>query len=159
MSYEHTFTGAQNAFTFLFGYINSVAQEIGMERATALITQMEEAMGAAHGKMLRQQAGLDEYDAIAAYSLGKGLIAGLGIDVEPTEQSPQRVVFKIPKCPVYEAAKMLGMDDNAIEATCRVGAIRYMDAVAKQLNPKLSHRLVAFRSESDGGCEEVIALA
>lgn len=75
------------------------------------------------------------------------------------EESPQRVVFKVDRCPVYEAAHALGMNAEAIEAICRADSIRFMGAMAKQLNPNLSYQLRKFRSAADDSCEEAIVLA
>ena len=53
MATEDTFSGAKNAFAYYFAYLNTVGQEIGMERAVALQSKMCEAMGAAQGKMIK----------------------------------------------------------------------------------------------------------
>ena len=66
MAIEDTFNGAKVAYTFFFAYLNTVAQEIGMDQALALLTKMAEAMGARQGKMIKEQAGVQECDAKAA---------------------------------------------------------------------------------------------
>jgi hypothetical protein len=159
MAVEDTFNGARNAFSFVFAYINTVGQEIGMERAIALDTKMCETMGAVQGKMLKEQAGVEEVDAQTAAALaGKLIEEAFGIKSEVAETSPQRVVTRIGRCPLYEAAQMLGTDAAVIEALCRAGAIRNMDSITKQLNPDLSYQLSKFRSSADDFCEEVIVL-
>ncbi len=45
-----------------------------------------------------------------------------------------------------------------IENICRASAIGFMDAAAKQLNPKLSYQLQKFRSNADDYCEEAVLL-
>ena len=75
------------------------------------------------------------------------------------EESPDRAVFKIYKCPVYEAGQMLGLDASTIEAQCRAGSIPFMDNMVKQLNPKLGCQLKKFRSTADDFCEEEILLS
>jgi hypothetical protein len=159
MAVEDTFNGAKNAFSFIFAYINTVGQEIGMERAIALDTKMCEMMGAVQGKMLKEQAGIEEVDAQTAAALtGKLVEEAFGIKSDVAEASPQMVVTRIGRCPLYEAAQMLEMDAAAIEALCRAGAIRNMDTITKQLNPDLSYQLSKFRSSADDVCEEVIVL-
>jgi hypothetical protein len=159
MALEDTFNGATNAFSLAFAYINTVAQEIGMEQALALDAKTWEAMGAAQGKTMKEEAGIEGIDAQTAIALtGKLIEEGLGITSEVAEASPQRAMTKVGKCPLYEAGQMLGMDPEAIEALCRAGAIRYMDAVVKQLNPSLSYQLSKFRTAADDFCEEVIVL-
>lgn len=160
MAVEDIFTGAQSALTFLNAYINTVAQEIGMERALAVDTQVCEAMGVAQGQMIKEQAGIEEFDAQAAGQvLSKAIEQGFGIVSEPIEESPERMVLKVGRCPVYEAGLAVGMDPEAIEASCRGGAMRFMDAMAKELNPNLSYQLTKFRSGADEPCEETIVLA
>jgi len=160
MAVEDTFNGAKTGLTLLDAYINTVAQAIGMERALALEHEMCETMGAAQGKMIKEQAGIAEFDAKAAHPLLMTVIEdGFGILSEVIEESPQRVVVKVGRCPVYESAQALGMDAQAIEASCRASSIGFMDAMAKQLNPNLSYQLTKFRSGADGYCEEAIVLA
>jgi hypothetical protein len=158
MAIEDVFNGARSAFTFYFAYLNTVAQEIGMERALALHTKMCEAMGAMQGKMMKEQAGIEEFDAKTAYSLTKSVPESIGISMEVLEESPQKVVIKTGKCPIYEAAQMLGLDAKTIETVCRAGALRFMDTAAKQLNPNLSHQLRKLRTAADDFCEEEIVL-
>lgn len=158
MAIEDVFNGAKTTFTFFFAYLNAVAQEIGMERAIAVDTKACETMGAIQGKMMRERSGMKEFDCKAAWSLVKTGPESLGITMEKLEESPQRVVSKMGRCPVYEAAQMLGMDAKTIETGCRAASIRFMDAVAKQLNPSLSFRLRKFRSAPDDFCEEEIVL-
>ncbi len=159
MAIEDTFNGAKNAMTHYLAYFNTVAQEIGMERALALITKTDEALGAKTGKMIKEQAGAEELDAKAAASLARNAIEeGYGISSEVIEESPQRVVFNLGKCPIYEAAQEVGLDAETIEALCRAGGLRLMDTTVKQLNPNLSYQLIKFRSAADNFCEEEIVL-
>lgn len=159
MTIEDTFNGAKNAYIEFFAYINIVAQEIGMEEAIALKTKTSEAMGATQGQMIKEQAGVEEFDAKAAALLTQKAIEGLGISSETIEESPQKVVFKVGQCPLYEAAQALGLDAETIETLCHAGALRFMDTMVKQLNPNLNYRLRKFRSAADNCCEEEIVLA
>jgi len=158
MATEDTFNGAKSAYTHYFDYLTTVAQEIGMERAVVLQSKMCEATGAMQGNMIKEQAGVEQFDAQAAASLAENFIEGLGIRSEVMEESPQKVVTKVGRCPLYEAAQGLGLDAETIEALCRAGALRFMDTMVKQLNPNLSYRLMKFRSATDDFCEEAIAL-
>jgi hypothetical protein len=107
MAIEDAFNGAKTAFTFWNAYINTVAEEIGMERALGLNTKMCESM--VQAKMMKEEAGIKEFDAKAAWSLMRTAPEGLGLSSEVVEESPQRVVVKYSKCSIYEAAQMLGM--------------------------------------------------
>lgn len=158
MAIEDVFNGAKTAYTHFFVYLNAVAQEIGMERTLALMAKTDETMGVMQGKMMKERSGMKEFDCKAAWSLVKTGPESLGITVEKLEESPQRVVMKVERCPVYEAAQMSGMDAKTIETLCRAASIKSMDAMAKQLNPNLSIRLRKFRSAADDFCEEEIVL-
>lgn len=82
----------------------------------------------------------------------------MGINSEVLEESAERIISKVGRCPVYEAAQAVGMDNESIEAICRAGALRYMDAMVNQWNPNLSYRLREFRSSADGHCIEEVVL-
>jgi hypothetical protein len=159
MAIEDTFNGAKNVYTLYFAYQNMVAQEIGMERASALGTKMCEAMGAMQGKMSKEQAGIEEFDARTAYPLVKNFVESIGVSSKVIEESPQKVVDRGGRCPIYEAAQMMGLDGKAIETlVCCSGSIKFLDAMVKQLNPNLSVRIRKFRSSADDFCEEEIVL-
>jgi hypothetical protein len=159
MASSETFHGAKNAFTFFFAYLNTVGQEIGMDRAIALDTHMCEMMGTAQGQAIKAQAGLNEIDIATAASLARRSIEeSLGISSEVIEESAQRIASKVGRCPLYEAAQAVGMDGAALEDICRASALRYMDTMVKQWNPHLSYRLSEFRPSADGSCIEAVVL-
>jgi hypothetical protein len=159
MAVEDRFDGAKNAFAAFFAYLDAVAQEIGLERANALSTKVDETMGAAQGMMMKEQAGTEQLDVSAAALLAKNSIEGdFGITSEVMEESPQRVALKIGRCPVYEAALTAGVDVKDVKSLCQSGPLRYMNAMVKQLNPNLSYQLRKFRSSADDFCEEAIVV-
>jgi hypothetical protein len=162
MASADIFSGAKNAFTFHYAYLNTVAQEIGMERAIALDARVSEMMGAAQGQAIKAQAGLDEIDLEKAAALANASIEegfGISSELRQTEESADRIVFRCGRCPVYEAAEAAGMDHETIEAMCRASAIHYMDTMVKQWNPNLSYRQREFRSSADGRCVEELVLS
>lgn len=160
MATADTFHGAKNAFTFFYAYLNAVGQDVGMERAVALDTKMCETMGSAVGKAIKEQAGIEEIDPKVAASLTGGSIKeSLGISSEVIQEGAKRIVSKIGRCPIYEAAQELGMEGATIEAICRASAIRYMDTMVKQFNPNLSYQLREFRSSADNFCIEEVVLS
>ena len=117
-----------------------------------------ESIGTMRGKMLKEESDIKEFDAKTAWSLVKGLKDTLGESHEVLEESSQRVLVRNGRCPFYEAARWLGMDVNAIEASCHAGPMKLMDTVVKQLNPKLDLQVCKFRSTPDDFCEEEIVL-
>jgi hypothetical protein len=159
MAKKDAFTGAKTAFTMFDAYVNTVAQEIGMERAVSLLTKTAENMGTMQGQMMKQQAGKKEFDAKTAASLMNTIPEDLGIEFQVIEESPKRVVLKAGRCPLYEAAQMLGMDAKTIEGMCQASSARFDAMLLKQLNPSLSFRVTKFRSAPGDFCLEEVALA
>ena len=159
MATEDKLEGARNGLAFSYAYMNMVGQEIGMERAIALSAKVDEMMGDAQGKMMKEQLGGKDIDINAATTMALNTIKdGFGITSEVIERSPERMVVRCSRCPVYEAAQSVGIDTGTIETLCRTGSLKFMDAMVKQLNPNLSYRLTKFRSAADDFCEEAIVL-
>ena len=159
MAKKDAFTGAKAAFTMFDAYVNAVGQEIGMERAVSLLTKTAENIGTLQGQMMKQQAGKKEFDTKTAASLMNSVPEDLGIEFKVIEQSPKKVVVKAGKCPMYEAAQMLGMDGKTIEGMCQASSARFMATLVKQLNPNLSFRIAKFRSAPSDFCLEELTLA
>jgi hypothetical protein len=156
LAIDDTYNGAVSAMTFMDAYIKTVAEEIGMDQAVSLLTRMCESMGAMQGKILKEKAGAEEIDAIAAWSLVKTVPEGIGIGAEVIKESPKEIVVQTGRCPLYAAGQSLGLDNNTIETMCRSGAARLMDTMTRELNPNLSYQLRKFRSTADDFCEEAI---
>ena len=157
MAVADTFRGAKSGLAFLFAYQNTVAQEVGMERALVLNRKMVEALGRAQGKDLKERVDIQEIPPKLAGSLaGEFLEQALGIRAQPVEGSVEKAVIEVGRCPIYEAAEVLGMENAEIEALCRAGSIPYMDALIKQFNPYLDYDLGRFRASADGSCIEMI---
>jgi len=160
MSTKDTFNGAKIAYTDYYTCFKTVVQEIGMVRALSLMTKSDEARGIKIGKMIRHEAGGKVFGLEKAAETIINMAKGIGGIDDVLEKNPEMVVTltRFGNCPVYEAAKEVGLDDKTIEAMCRAGSLRFLDEVAKQLNPKISYRLREFRSEACGGCVEEIVL-
>jgi hypothetical protein len=158
MTIDNVFNAAKTGFTYLYAYVNTVAQEIGRERAIGLMTKMFEKMGAIRGKGVKERAGIKEFDAKAACSLIRISKDSVGLSYKVVEESAQRVVIRNDRCPMYEAARALGMDAKTIETVCRGGPLSGMNASVKQLNPNLNVQIQKFRSTPDDFCDEVIIL-
>lgn len=119
---------------------------------------MGKSMGVMQGKMLKSQLRREKIKEVTpsiAGSLTSGVIAGLGIDTKTIEESPEKISYKINKCPVYEATKLMGLDS---ETMCRYSAIPFMDTIVKQIDPNLGYELEKYRSGPDDFCQESIVL-
>jgi len=137
-------------------FVQTVAEEIGMDRAVELFAKTTEKMGKIQGSILRQNSLIKKFDAHTASALVRDMYESLGISIKMQEESARSVLFTCTRCPNYTAALELGIDDKAIESWCRVSNIRFMDMMVKQLNPDLSVRLVKFRTTPEDFCGEEI---
>jgi len=156
MAIEDRINAATSAYAFYDAYMNTVAQEMGVEKALALHTKMCEHMGPLQGQVLKGKSPVKDFDAKTAYAVAKTVPNALGIATEVLEESPQKVRFKCKQCAIYDAAMLVGWDEKMRETTCRNGPIVFMDKVVKQLNPDLNYRLMKFRSSAGDFCEEAI---
>jgi hypothetical protein len=159
MAIEDVFKGAKSAFCILYTYQNAVIRELGIERALALQTELSELIGTGQGRMLMEQLMIKGTDAIAAIPMIENLKENIGESFEIIEKSAVKVVMRNGRCPFYEAAQMIGMDNKAIMTFCQTGSIRIADAVVRQLNPKLSLRVRKFRKNATDACEEELFLS
>lgn len=159
MGLEDVLKGATNSFGFFLAYINGVAQEVGMEKAIDIFTNVCRHMGSVQGGMVKEQAGIEVADSKTAVSLVKSVITdGLGITVDIIEESPTEVRFKCGRCPVYDGREIVGMDKGLYEDMCRRAPVEFMNALVKQFNPNLSYQLIKFRTAPDDFCVEGITL-
>lgn len=159
MSHEDKRQGAANVFGLYYAYLNNIGQEIGIDKAEEIGSQLFKMNGSARGQAIKAISEMDEFTAEgAAAAARKSILEDFGIVSNSIEESPQRVVVKCETCPVYNGARMAGMDSGSIEAHCRSASIGYMDALVKELNPRLKYRLRKFRTSEEDTCEEEIVL-
>ena len=145
ISLEDTFTGAKNAFIILDAFIGTVVKEIGEDKTYSMIEKTCQNMGALQGKMSKSQARrekIKEMNPSNAALLASDAIKGFGIATEVLKESDDKVSMEVKKCPVYEAAKMMGLDP---EPFCRSSALPFMQSLVKELNPNLHYELEKFR--------------
>jgi len=105
---------------------------------------------------LKDRVGTRHVDAKAASGILNELVGLVGFEPQVLEASPNRVVFKPGRCPIYEAGRSLGMEHSAIEAWCRTRPLRLVDQALRELNPRLRYRLLRFRAGPDDSCVEEI---
>lgn len=159
MAQDDKVVGARNAFSLYFAFMSDVAGEIGLERAVALSDARDESAGAQRGRMIKQEMGVAEFDIkAAAKAAGASILDDFGITSKVIDETQKSVVVRCGRCPVFEGASMAGFDNQNIETQCCAGAIRYMDALVKELNPDLSYELRKFRTSAEDFCEEAIVM-
>lgn len=157
---ESTFNGAKTAYLSCFSYINMLIEKEGIEQAFALMSQSDKPRGINVGKEIKAEAGGKDFtvkETLETITEMAKDIGGIDILLELTDAKAVTLT-KFGNCPVYEAAKQIGMDDKTIEAMCRASSLVFLDNVVNQLNPKLRYSVSHFRSEEYGGCIEEIIL-
>lgn len=158
MSEQDIFQGATVAYTAYFSYVNKLIEKLGREKALAVMTESDTARGIKAGSEIKAEAGgkdftvLETMDTIVEMAKG---IGGIDTVLEITEDHA-RTLTALGKCPVYQAGKNAGMDDELIESVCRASSLAFLNNVVQQLNPALKYDVIAFRSEKDRGCIEEI---
>lgn len=159
MAAEDVFRGAASAFSQMHAYRNRVAQDFGIDKALDMDAEVCAGLGGIRGKQMREAAGGDPLDLeVGREALARSILEDFGIGAKVSREGPGEVTMEVGRCPVYEAARALGMDSATIEAVCRATAMTYMDAMAKELNPRLGYELRRFRSSAEDCCEEAVVL-
>lgn len=158
ISEDDIFEGAKTAYTAYFAYVNTLIKEIGKERTLKLMTESDTARGSNVGADIKAKAGGKDFSVQEAMEtiieMAKG-IGGIDTIIELNDKEG-RTVTEFGKCPVYEAGKANGMEDELIEELCRASSLAFLNSVVNQLNPMLCYKVSAFRSEKYGGCLEEI---
>ena len=152
---EDLFKPARANMIALTEYIYKVSQQLGMKKAFSLLRETFESMAGYQALRLKNQSKLDYFDAEDAYVLIKVIPEGLGIDYEVIETSPFKVVVKMKRNPLYDAAKIAGLDAEKFH---RESAIVYMETIVQLLNPDLHYELVKFKFTDDDYYVEQIIL-
>ncbi len=160
MKEKNEFTGAVDVYRSYFGCINTMIQKLGAEKVLAMMSESDKNRGIKVGQEIRASGGGEDFDIPKALYTIIDMASDIGgqdtiLDVSDTHGA---TVTKFGKCPVYEGAKALGMDDTEIEQICRASSLAFLNSVVKQLNPKLKYVVSAFRSEQYGGCVEEIVI-
>ena len=158
MSEKDVLSGATVAYTAYFAYVKTLIQDMGKEKALAYMTQSDTARGIKAGAEIKAEAGGKDFSVKETLEtiveMAKG-IGGIDTVLEVTDDSA-KTVTAFGKCPVYEAGKAVGMEDEEIETLCRASSLPFLDSVVRQLNPNLCYTVTAFRSEEYKGCVEEI---
>lgn len=147
MTSEIAFNAAKNVYTMYGAFFNTVAQEIGKERALSLHSKYGETWGAMLADMLKKPGIERELRAMNE---------SMGFSSE-IEVSPTKVVNKVYQCPCYEGFQVAGLDHETIKAMCH-HMVEAENASLKKLVPNASATLIKFRSAPDDFCQEEIGI-
>lgn len=121
MSGEEVFNAAAGMMMMYGNFLKEVADEIGMERTVVLHNRHGENTGAMIVNELKKLGGFNP-EALGA--IMDQMYRPMGINLE-LEATPDSLVVKNGRCPIYTGWKMAGLDDETIDKLCinREGAV------------------------------------
>lgn len=154
---EVSYNIAVKVYALYGAFFNEVAKELGKQKTLALHRRAHELMGVETGKKVREQMGDIKYDLKTVAEILKKSNVSIGIDSQMTE-GPGSLLLRNARCPMYDGYRMGGLDDDAAEALCQVGAPAKLGSTLKELNPNVSYRLTHYRDKPTERCEEEIRL-
>ena len=152
---EPVYKSARASYNVFASYISKVAQELGLTRALEILSSTYEDIGAYRGSNYKNQSEIKNFNAEKAFPILKKAVEELGTDYEIMQMDPKEVIVKLGKCPMYEGAKFGGLDPENI---CHCGAIKYMNTLLKQLNPKLEYEINKIKADEKDFCTTTLKL-
>ncbi len=149
MSSEDIFTTATAWTTFYGQFLKEIIDNIGLPRTIAMHRKHGENAGAMFASELKK---LGAFNSEALGTMMDQAYKPLGIINLEFEATPDSLVEKNGKCPVYEGFKMAGLDDDTIDMLCmsREGAVK--DAIIGAF-PEVKASMT--RDKPDGYCTSV----
>ena len=146
MSSKEVFTAAVGWMKMYGDFLREVVAEIGLPRTIELHTKHGETFGAMFVDGLKKMGGFTP-EAMGKLIDQAYLPMGL-INLE-SKATPDTLVVKNGKCPVYEGFKMAGLDDETIDKLCtnREGAVY---AAITEVFPEVKASMT--RNKPDGYC-------
>jgi len=158
-SSNKSFFGVKRAYGVLFSYIISVIESLGSDKALEILKEVVQKRGRKDGLALKRRLGVvndNIFDGLAVYS---AFIQDSGINFAVIEETDEKIVLRIGKCPVFEASHEIILDCQYFgERMCRLIYLPLASAVVNVINPNLRVDLVRYRTFHDGFCIEEIHL-
>jgi len=146
MTSEEVFTAAMIWAKMYGDFLKEVVAEIGLPRTIELHKKHGEISGAMYVNAMRKQGAFDP-EALAAFMKpGYDQMGVINMEIEAT---PNSLVLKNGRCPVYDGLKMARLDDGTIEKMCMIREGAVMAAITEAFpEVKVSHT----RGKPDGYC-------
>jgi hypothetical protein len=156
---KKSFLGVKRAYGVLFSYIISVIETLGSDKALEILKEVVQRRGREDGLELKRRLGVVNdsiFDGLAVYS---AFIQDSGMNFDVIEETDEKIVLRIGKCPVFEASHEAILDCQYFgERMCRLIYLPLASAVVSVIHPNLSVDLVRYRTFHDGYCIEDISL-
>ena len=149
---DQLFRSVRSVYIALAAYVNKVGKEIGEEKALEYLSSSFAEIGEFQGKKLKRLLlESQKPNATEAFDLIKAVPFSIGINLMIPKKESDKVVARLDKCPIFECAKVVGIDPATF---CDNTAVPYYDTIAKQLNMDLKFERNKIKSSPDDFCEE-----
>ncbi len=149
MSGEEVFTAAMIWAKMYCDFLKEVIAEIGLPRTIELQMKHGEINGAMYVNEMQKQGKFDP-EALAAFMKpGYDMMGIVNMEIEAT---PDSLVLRNGRCPVYEGFKMAGLDDGTIDKFCTNRESAVLAAITEAF-PEVKASLT--REKPDGHCTVV----
>jgi len=146
MTRDEVFTAAMIWAKMYCDFLKEVVAEIGLPRTIELHKKHGEISGEMYVNAMQKQRAFDP-EALAAFM--KPGYEQMGVINMEIEATPDSLVLKNGRCPVYDGFKMAGLDDGTIEQMCIIREGAVMAAITEAFpEVKASH----IRDKPDGYC-------
>lgn len=131
----------------------AVAKKYGHQEAFALLASTYNEYGTQIGSTFKQQfegREANAQDIFGFVGLGNHVA---GFEVKEIDSAPEKVVFNVRRCPVYEGCQAVGAP---AEEFCNSLGLPFENGIAKAMNPNAEYTVVRHRTSADDYCVEEI---
>ena len=154
---EDVWKGATAGCSAFVGFICTVAEAIGKEKAFDLLKKLGETMGKRSGQMFKEQLGDQSLDAKKLSQFIIGFNGPFGCQME-IEEHPGYFSLRHYNCPVAQAFKNLNTDYETGKRICYDWGATLFENLLKVLAPEAKYEVVHYRENWDDYCEEMYTL-
>lgn len=154
---EEVWKGATAGCSAFVGFIGTVAEEIGKEKAFDLLKRLGENMGKGAGQMFKEQLSNQKLDVKKLSQFIIGFNGPFGCQME-IEEHPTHFRLRHYNCPLAQAFKNMGTDYEMGKRICYDWGLPLFENLMKVLAPNGKYELSHYRENWDDFCEEMYIL-
>jgi hypothetical protein len=154
---EGVWEGATAGCSVFVGLFGTVAEEIGKEKAFALLKKLGEGMGKGAGQMFKEQLGDEKIDIKKLAQFIIGFNGPFGCQME-IEEEPTHFRLRHHNCPVAQAFKNMATDYETGKRICYDWGVTLFENLLNVLAPEAKYEVAHYRENWDDYCEEKYTL-
>jgi len=157
MESEEIYFATRKVFATYAAFFTEVAHTVGIEKTLTLHERVHERLGMGLAQLLSGPC----HERCELETLRDLLVQNnrsLGMSSEVLESTPDLVVIKNDRCPMYDGYWMGGMDERTSRMLCERGCTVKLNTALRVLNPHIEHRVKSYRASTEDACLEEIRL-